>query len=122
VLGVEKIRGGKMGKKSPTKISRVVRVKDNDVCVIVNNSLGRRWLVSTLRAELSSVIGPLPKSKYKVTYELDPKGKYKVIRGNQFSHLYRVNKRDGKSYIIVCFIPPNCGWDGKRVSRKVEIL
>jgi len=54
--------------------------------------------------------------KYKVTFTLDPRGKFRI--SGDF-----IEKNNNRTYgYCVCFIPRNWDWNEKRVSRKVEVL
>jgi hypothetical protein len=69
--------------------------------------------------EIENAFGKVPKTKYKVTYTLNQKGKYKVGEQDNFDmYLDHPGKHSGG--MAICWLPRE--WAGERVNRKVEIL
>lgn len=63
----------------------------------------------------------IPKERsYVVTYQLDPKGKFKVAAGCGIPDIHPVEKERGINYINVCFLPVE--WAGETVTRTVRVF
>ena len=81
--------------------------------------------ITSIRAEV--LFRGIPKTKYRVTYTPDRKGKYLVDRGHE-NGLRRIAKYEkgltksvgNRPNMLVCFLPPE--YRGLRVNRKVERL
>jgi hypothetical protein len=62
-----------------------------------------------------SKLGTIPLPPYRVAYQLDPKGRFTVVKGGSD---YMAVKESGWAYTVaICFLPE--AWLGQRVTREI---